>query len=228
VPEETYPQRRFTPPPGAVEVVLVRHGASEAAVPGEPFESLEGRANPALSDIGRQQAVQVAERLRHEEISALFCTTLERTKQTAAPLAEHTRLTPTEIPELAEVSLGDWEGGELRIRAANRDPLFFEVMAAERWDAIPGAEPADDFAARVKRGLQAVLERAEPDSKVVVVAHGGVIGELCRQAADSRPFAFIHSDNCSITRLVCFPGADFVLLRSFNDTAHLDGFVAVK
>lgn len=224
---ESYPQRRFAPPPGAIEVVLVRHGASAAAVPGEPFESLEGRANPPLSAEGERQALAVAERLAHEKLSALFCTPLERTRQTAAPLAERARLEPVAVADLAEVSLGEWEGGELRIRAANRDPLFFEVMAAERWDAIPGAEPADDFAQRVARGLGTVLDQAEPDSKVAVVAHGGVIGELCRQATKSRPFAFIHSDNCSITRLVCFPGGH-TLLRSFNDTSHLDGFVAVK
>ena len=39
-------------------------------------------------------------------------------------------------------------------------------------------------------------------------------------ATDSRPFAFIHSDNCSITRLVVL-GDGRWLLRSFNDTAHL-------
>jgi hypothetical protein len=47
-----------------------------------------------------------------------------------------------------------------------------------------------------------------------------VIGELCHQATSSRPFAFAHSDNASITRLVVFPGGRW-LLRSFNDIAHL-------
>jgi probable phosphoglycerate mutase len=54
------------------------------------------------------------------------------------------------------------------------------------------------------------------------VLHGGVIGEICRQATSSRPFAFVHSDNCSISRLVVLPGGR-QLLRSFNDTAHLVG-----
>jgi probable phosphoglycerate mutase len=49
-----------------------------------------------------------------------------------------------------------------------------------------------------------------------------VIGELCRQATGSRPFAFVHSDNCSVSRLVVLPDGRW-LLRSFNDTAHLDG-----
>jgi probable phosphoglycerate mutase len=47
-----------------------------------------------------------------------------------------------------------------------------------------------------------------------------VIGQLCRQATDSRPFAFVHSDNGSISRLVVFDDGRW-LLRSFNDIAHL-------
>jgi probable phosphoglycerate mutase len=54
----------------------------------------------------------------------------------------------------------------------------------------------------------------------VTVAHGGVIGEICRQATGSRPFAFVHSDNGSISRLVVHDGGRW-MLRSFNDVCHL-------
>ena len=218
---ETYPQRAFAPPPDATEVVLVRHGASAAAVPGEPFEMVEGHSDPPLAPEGHEQARAVAERLGGESFAGLFVTTLQRTAQTAAPLAELTGLSPVVVPELREVGLGEWEGGELRIRAAERDPLFFEVIANERWDTIPGAEPAEEFAERVRRGLlESVVAAAGPGAVACAVVHGGVIGELARQATGSRPFAFVHADNCSITRLVVFAESRW-LLRSFNDTAHL-------
>jgi probable phosphoglycerate mutase len=227
---ESYPQRAFAPPPDATEVVLVRHGASAAAVPGEPFESLEGQSDPPLAPEGERQAEAVGRRLAPESFAGLYVTPLKRTQQTAAPLARATGLKPTVVPELREVMLGEWEGGELRIRAANRDPLFFEVMEAERWDVIPGAEPAEEFAERVRAGLEKIVEATGPGAKAVAFVHGGVIGELARQATRSRPFAFLHADNTSITRLVVFAGGR-QLLRSFNDVAHLgdqSGFVAVK
>jgi probable phosphoglycerate mutase len=219
---ETYPQRSFAAPPDATEVVLVRHGASAAAVPGEPFEELEGQSDPPLAPEGELQAEAVAERLggTGERFHGLFVSTLQRTVQTAAPLAARTGLEPVVVPELREVGLGEWEGGELRIRAAKRDPLFFEVIEAERWDAIPGAEPADEFAERVRTGLGKVIESVGPGAVAVAVVHGGVIGELARQATSSRPFAFVHADNCSITRLVVFADGR-QLLRSFNDVSHL-------
>src|ERR687886_381739 len=71
----------------------------------------------------------------------------------AAPLAEATGLESVVIPELREVLLGDWEGGELRIRAAQGDPLFARMLEEERWDVIPNAEPMERFAERVRTGV---------------------------------------------------------------------------
>ncbi len=217
----SYPQRPFAVPADATEVVLVRHGASQAHVPGEPFEVIAGgHADPPLAPEGRAQAERVGARLAAEAPHAVFVTPLQRTAQTAAPLLAATGLDPTVIPELREVHLGAWEGGELRVRLAHGDPLARRTIAEERWSIIPGAEEPDAFAARTRAGLDAVIAASGAGTSAVAVVHGGVIGELCRQATGSRPFAFIHADNGSLTRLVAFPGGR-LLLRSFNDTSHL-------
>ena len=217
---EAYPQRAFVVPPDATEVILLRHGASAHAVPGEPFELVEGCADPALAPEGVRQAQLAAARLAEEKIDALFVTVLQRTHETAAPLAEATGLEPQVVPDLHETMLGDWEGGEFRIRVNRGDPLVARIFAEERWDVIPGAEPTEEFAERVERGFADVVERTGPGRTAVAVVHGGVIGELCRQATRSRPFAFVHADNCSISRIVVFADGRR-LLRSFNDTSHL-------
>jgi probable phosphoglycerate mutase len=214
------PQRPFRLPAGATEVILVRHGAAAHAVPGVRFPLVDGHGDPPLADEGEAQARAVAERLAGQGATRLFITTLRRTAQTAAPLAAATGLAPIVVPELAEVSLGDWEGGEFRIREANRDPIILRVFAEERWDLIPGGESADSLARRVRVGIEAIVAVTGPDALAVAVAHGGVIGEICRQATDSRPFAFVHSDNGSVSRLVVLPTGRW-LLRSFNDVSHL-------
>ena len=215
------PQRAFAIPPDATEVILARHGASAPAIPGERFPTdSHGHGDPPLAPEGERQAEALAARLADEPATALFVTTLRRTVQTAAPLAERTGLDPVVVPELREVNLGEWEGGEWRIRLATGDPLAMRVVAEERWDLVPGAENPEAFAARVRAGLQRVVELTGPGGLAVAVVHGGVIGELCRQATASRPFAFVHSDNASITRVVVFADGRW-LLRSFNDTAHL-------
>ena len=215
-----YSQRAFTRPPGATEIVFVRHGASADAVPGERFPLTDGHGDPPLSPAGQEQALAVAERLAGEPLDALFVTGLARTVQTAAPLAERLGAEPHVVPELREVKLGDWEGGEFRIRVHDGDPVAMQAIAEERWDVIPGAESMEDLAGRVRKGVGDIVGRVGPDASAAAFVHGGIVGELCRQATESRPFAFIHSDNCSITRIVVLPDGRW-LLRTFNDVAHL-------
>jgi 2,3-bisphosphoglycerate-dependent phosphoglycerate mutase len=217
---QSYEQLQYVVPHDAVEVVLVRHGASAAAVPGESHEMLEGRGDPPLSETGRAQAEAVGARLAPEGYRRIFVTPLQRTRQTADPLVRATGVEPVVIDDLVEVSLGDWEGGEFRIRAYQRDPLVMRALTEENWEVLPGAESMEGFAARVRRGLDRVAELSEPGESVVAFVHGGVIAEVARQATGSRPFAFLRNDNTNVTRVVV--NADGSLfLRSFNDISHL-------
>ena len=94
---ERLPAAGFELPPDAKEIVVVRHGASATLVPGEPFALLDGHSDPPLSPAGEEQARAVAERLAGEPLQALFVTPLQRTAQTAAPLAAATGLEPVVI-----------------------------------------------------------------------------------------------------------------------------------
>ena len=76
------------------------------------------------------------------------------------------------------------------------------------------------LARRVRAGIAAIVAAVGPGAVAAAVLHGGVIGEVCRQATGSRPLAFVHVDNASVSRLVVFPSGRW-LLRSFNDTTHL-------
>jgi 2,3-bisphosphoglycerate-dependent phosphoglycerate mutase len=215
----SFRQHRFAPPPGATELVLVRHGESEAYVEGQPFALVGGQGDPPLSAHGAEQARRVCARLSAEPIKAIYVTTMQRTAQTAAALGEQLGLELQTEPDLREVHLGDWEGGEYRQRVAERDPLVQEAFAQERWDVIPGAEDPAEFAARVRGAIER-LAGAHRDQRVAVFTHGGVIGQILAQASGSRPFAFIAADNASISRLAVAGERWFV--RRFNDTAHLE------
>jgi probable phosphoglycerate mutase len=149
---KTYRQHRYTPPPGATEILLVRHGESQPVDPERPFELVDGHGDPPLDPVGVEQAERVGARLAGEDIAAIYVTTLRRTVETAAPLAQRLGITPQVEPGLREVYLGEWEGGLLRVKAEQRDPAFMQAIEEERWDPIPGAEPIDVFRDRVLAG----------------------------------------------------------------------------
>lgn len=211
-------QEPYQGPPGSTELYLVRHGASADAIEGEDFELIEGQGDPPLSAIGQEQAALVAERLSRLTFDALYVTTLRRTVETAAPFVRLSGLTPQVEPDLREVFMGEWEGGQFRQKVADADPVAVRMLTEERWDVVPGAEASTDFSRRIRAAIERIAA-AHPDARVVAYSHGAAIGEALAQATGSRPFAFLMSDNTAIARLVLTP--ERWILRGFNDTAHL-------
>lgn len=216
-----FEQHRYAPPPDSVEVVLVRHGASEAALRGKSFPLIDGQGDPALSEVGKAQARSVAAELGGEEFSGVFASNLRRTQETAAPFAATAGLEVAVLPDLREVFLGQFEGGVYRIKIAEGDPIVAEIARQERWDVIPGAESLEAFESRLRSAIGEIAATVPVGTSAVAFVHGAVIGQLCAMATASRPFAFIHADNGSISRLIVH-GDGTWLLRSFNETRHLD------
>ncbi len=214
-------QQRYALPSRATRLLLVRHGA--AAVPplgGEPLGLLDGAHDPPLAASGREQAAAVCARLALDPPDRIFVSGLRRTVETAAPLVEATGLETIEIPELREIHLGEWES-QYPHKVAARDPLLGRLETEQRWDVIPGAERQESFAARIATGLDRVLAETGPDATAAVFVHGGVISEIVSSATGARPLAFLFADNTSVSELAHLRN-DRWMLRSFNDTRHLD------
>jgi 2,3-bisphosphoglycerate-dependent phosphoglycerate mutase len=212
-----YRQHRFSPPPGAADLIVVRHGESAPQTLEAPYPLVNGRSDPPLHDTGQQEARLLAGRLQGEDIAAIYVTDLRRTAETAAPLAAALGITPRVEPDLAEVHLGEWES-TFRMRVAEGDPIARRMFAEERWDVIPGAESTEALQARIRAGIERIAA-AHRDQRVVVVTHGGVIGAIVSMATGARPFAFVGASNASITHVVVTD--DRWIVRRFNDTGHL-------
>jgi probable phosphoglycerate mutase len=213
-----YRQARFQPPPGATELLLIRHGESAPARMDRPFPLVDGHGDPELAPQGQIQAQRIADRLATTRIDAIYVTTLRRTAQTAAPLSARLGRTPAVSADLREVYLGEWEGGVFRRHVAQRHPIAERMRAEQRWDVIPGGESAAHLAARVRRGIESIVA-CHVDQRVALFTHGGVIGQILAEATGSGPFAFIGADNGSVSTVV-ISGQNW-LVRGYNDISHL-------
>ena len=100
---------------------------------------------------------------------------------------------------------------------AFNDPCI-KKWEQQRWDVIPNAESSESLKLRIGGALRKVI-KDNPGKLVVAVVHGGVIGQILSEAAQSQPFAFSGSDNGSISRIVSIEGK--LILRAFNQTDHL-------
>lgn len=213
-------QYRWALPPGATDILLVRHGESAPAREDAPAPLIGGHSDPPLDPVGEEQALMLAERYGADtDISAIYVTTLQRTQQTAAPVAAKLGLTPIVVADLREVLLGEWEGYKFRKNVAEQHELAVQVFTEQRWDVIPGAESTAHLSERVTRAINEIAANHR-DERVMVVAHGGVIGTILSIATGARPFAFIGADNASVSEIVV-SGGDWSI-RRYNDTAHLE------
>jgi probable phosphoglycerate mutase len=137
---------------------LVRHGAT----PLTAEDRFSGATGVDLSPEGRAQVERLAERLASETISAIYCSPLERTVETATILAMPHRRPLLYRDGLREISHGRWEG----LTRQEVEAQFCDEYAA--WDSDPFT-----FAPAGGESGVAVLARALPVIREIVVAHAG-------------------------------------------------------
>jgi probable phosphoglycerate mutase len=178
---------------GTTEVLLVRHARSADVVPGTPEA-----ADPGLHKVGKRQADALAARLATKPLAAVVSSQLRRAILTAQAIAEPHGLDVGIDPDLQEVLLGDWGGGEFRRRAAARDPAWLAWSATGRWDGIPGAEGDAALRSRVRNAVERVAA-AHVGRSVAVVSHGGAINAYLAGVLGIRRSLWLTVANTSIT-----------------------------
>lgn len=148
--------------------LLARHAAPDLAE-----GTLAGRMPGVyLSLQGQRQAQRLADRLVALPIAAIYSSPLERTLQTAQPLASALKL-PVQICEsFAEIDFGDWTGKRFDELAA--DPRWQEWNTFRSSAALPNGGMMLDVQLRAVTALQS-LHRQHADQVVVIVSHGDVI-----------------------------------------------------
>src|SRR3954467_9265903 len=86
---------------------LLRHGETDWNRDGNRYA---GRTDVPLSDRGREQARAVATTLASVPFSAIYCSTLQRSRETAEIIAASHNLPVVADPRLIEIDFGTWEG----------------------------------------------------------------------------------------------------------------------
>jgi probable phosphoglycerate mutase len=150
-------------------VLFVRHGRTPTT-----GKLLPGRAAGLhLSDDGRAQAHAVAERLSVlRSIDAVYSSPLERTRETAAPIAAARGLKVRIERGLLEADIGDWTGRELK--AVRRAPEWKAVQRHPSGFRFPGGESFLELQGRMVATVER-LRAAHPGGTVVAVSHADPI-----------------------------------------------------
>ncbi|KAI5064697.1 hypothetical protein GOP47_0019392 [Adiantum capillus-veneris] len=143
----------------ATELIVVRHGETTWNVGG----ILQGQAASSLSDVGKDQARAVAERLATKQaaIAAIYSSDLERALDTANLIANKCHISQvTTMKELRERHLGKLQGLS-RKDARLLEPEAYKVFVSHLGEEpIPGGgESFNEFHKRSRLSLEKIAEK---------------------------------------------------------------------
>ena len=203
-----------------MEIVLVRHGESEANAAG----IIQGRGDYRLNAKGREQALATATALIGFRPYRIYTSPLLRALETAQILNRPHNIEIITLDDLIEYNLGDFEGlsgDEILERFPSlpedlRQGVPFHHLA-------PGAETDQAAADRAERAFKEIQNSGLP--RVIVVSHLGILDHLLRIIAREADLEDLLAaltgplNNASITWLQLDPFT--ARLIKINDTSHL-------
>jgi probable phosphomutase (TIGR03848 family) len=188
-------------------VLFVRHGQTPTT-----GSVLPGRAKGLhLADAGREQAEAVAARLASlKAVDAVYASPLERTRETAAPIAKARGLKVIADRGLIECDFGEWTGRQLK--ELMKLPAWATVQRYPSGFRFPGGESFAEMQARITGAVADHVERHRGGT-VVVVSHADPIKAAVASALGTHLDLFqrIVISPCSVTTIAYGPGGPIVL-----------------
>ncbi|MDQ2919029.1 MAG: histidine phosphatase family protein [Verrucomicrobiota bacterium] len=198
-------------------IFLVRHGATVLSAE----DRFAGATDVALSDLGREQARRLAQRLTSERIAAIYVSPMGRTVETGKILAEPHQLEVQTRDGLREISHGRWE----QLTRREVEDRFPEEAA--EWEEDPftfAPQGGESGLAVTARALPVLLElvRQNRGATVLVVSHKATIRLLISSLLGFDPRRY--RDNLDLKpaslSIVDFKDPVCARLMLFNDTSH--------
>ncbi len=153
-----------SPQARSITLTFIRHAQSEANASGVINTEVPG---PGLSPEGQAQAQQLAH-ARHD-FDAIYASTMERTQQTAAPLAAELGKQVEVLPGLQEINAG-WYNGKPDSMASSTYLLApADWLNGDLQDSIPGSVSGKEFNDRFTAAVNKIYDSG--NSKPVVFSH---------------------------------------------------------
>lgn len=149
-------------------LLLVRH--APVATTGKVLYGREGGHH--LTEPAKADTRALARRLSEIDLAAVFCSPLERTRETAQLLAAPHGLAPLADHRLTEVDYGEWTGKTLA--DLYKLPEWKTVVHRPSRMRFPGGESPAEAQLRGTAAAQELADR-HPDGTVMLVSHADII-----------------------------------------------------
>lgn len=207
---------RYSTQEKPVYLYLVRHGQTETNVQGL---YVAGEGNAPLTSQGTEDARMLGLGLSETEFEAVYCSSLDRTYDTAENILKQNKGTYTieRVAELRDISVGQVEGCLASDVNEKYGDIFGAVSDAEFVSPV-GAESRYRYCERFDSALSNIAKQYVKDGgNVLVVSHSSLGFWLQKKFPDEATGGGV--DNCSVS-IVKYINGEWELV-SMNDTSYL-------
>ncbi|CDL87653.1 2,3-diphosphoglycerate-dependent phosphoglycerate mutase GpmB [Xenorhabdus cabanillasii] len=181
-----------------LQVYLVRHGETEWNV----ARRIQGQSDSPLTEIGRRQALLVAQRIQSENITHVITSDLGRTRETAEIIAKACGCEVILEPRLREINMGVLENRELSSLTQEEESWRKSLVDGTPNGRIPEGESMNEVCSRMRAALESCLD-LPTGSRPLLVSHGmalvSLIFSILGLPANSE--RRLRLRNCSISRV---------------------------
>ncbi len=184
-----------------MNIYLARHGQTT----GDVEDRYGGDYDDHLTDVGREQAAKLAEKLANKGIQKLYTSPLIRAQETAGIVAASLDITPEVLPEFKERNSYGILSGMIKADAIEKYPDEVALLN-DPHNSVTGAEDYVSFQRRIQQGLMSLSQ--ENIGTMALITHGGPIHLIFR---DILKLGEIDIADCAIVHLRSI-GADVSLI----------------
>lgn len=158
----------------ACRLYVVHHGDTDWSI---EDDRLQGWIDIPLNEKGKEQALELAERLSSIPVTAIYTSPLVRASETAEKIAQkHPKAAFFHDADLKGETHGLLEGKSKK--EYSQDPHFrsYKALSAEQKIFFPVGKEGESKADVARRTIPALKEicRKHPNQDVIVVTHGGI------------------------------------------------------
>lgn len=195
---------------------LVRHGQTVWNTLGQT----QGHGNSPLTELGKQQAKNLAEALREYPIDIIYCSDLGRAVETANIIGEELGLEINPTEALREMGFGIWEGMPLK-KIEKIYPETFKKWRDEPDKVhIEGGETLSMIKERQDKLIEE-LNKKYKNKHILLVSHSVTVRVMLLSflGSDVKNIYRIKQDNTALN-IVEYRNYGPVIMK-MNDTRHL-------
>jgi len=205
------------------KILLIRHGHVEGIKP----ERFRGRADLALTDRGRAQALAVAKRVASLWLPArIYASPMRRCAETGGAIAKACGVEAITLDDLNDINYGAWQWRSHKEVAEAEPQLFAAWFATPHLVRFPNGDSLQDVVARTANALRLVL-RDHGHEAIALIGHDSVNRALLLQLLDQPLSSYwrLAQEPCCINEIDVVDGHIYV--QRINETSHLDGVAAL-